>query len=405
MATYEEEIRQRLSDAAFRRARGAGAVPPTSAVPPVEPKPGALGRMAGTMPTFGRAVTRIARPLAAAARFAAPVASGAAALGAEGLGVLEAATDPGKTKLDVAARGAEGVSRLASAAAGAGIGFAGGGPFGAAVGGTAGYFAPNAIYAARDWWRGDKGVAPVTTVPVAPAAAPTDAFIPPSGAVDAVTMGQNNLRLPSAPSAAPAATPSAGYKPMTAADIRGTVIPRRGTGAFVNNTTGAVTNFAPTPDAPLGAVPEYRPRTYIGALLDMKRGAMTEARAAKVAAAQPALNKANAETEEINIRRDLAAKYLEQNPTDFAGASVVFKGGALPGATYSESLTSMPDKSGAITLLQRSGPGAGTVRKAAPQPATRVATRADFVADVKRMGSKDAVLREYARRNITPPEE
>ena len=229
-----------------------------------------------------------------------------------------------------------------------------------------------------------KGMAGVPEgAPAAPAPA-EDVFVPPSGAVDAVTMGQNNLRLLSAPPAVPAAIPNAGYKPMTAADIRGTVIPRRGTGAFVNNTTGAVTNFAPTPDAPLGAVPEYRPRTYIGALLDMKRGAMTDARAAKVAAALPALNRANAETEEINIRRALAAKYLEQNPTDFAGASVVFKGGALPQDTNVFLPTTDPNK---IDVGNRAS---GAVRRVTPMARATEQTIKDTLATNPQLGGDRA---------------
>ncbi|MCR4302150.1 MAG: hypothetical protein NUV51_11105 [Sulfuricaulis sp.] len=99
--------------------------------------------------------------------------------------------------------------------------------------------------------------------------------------------------------------------------------------------------------------------------------------------------KTGAETEELGVRRLLAAEYLRKNPGDVAGASVVLKGGALPGPTFSESLTSMADpKTGAITLLQRSGPGAGAVRKAVPTGAPY--TQADFNALKAKYPSKTA---------------
>ena len=314
---------------------------------------------------------------------------------------------------------------------------------------------------ANEYWDGT-GTPPVAPVPT-PVAAPAFGAAPAAPrAFQADVRRVDNALLP-----------PAGPAPLTAAGIRGAVIPPPGTGAFVNNITGAVTNLD-TREAGFGAVPQMvdaatydqmrgaapraadfglpdrtpiqRRHTWagnaVGAKLNInkatgdarqaagyaKLGAdtalrrdvtaatreghlLTAATARERTAAESVgwgakAAKAAAETDEIGIRSALAAEYLRRNPDDVAGASVVFKGGALPGASYTVPATSMADpKTGAIDVLQERGPGAGVIRKVVPTSPAQTATKADFAADMKRMGSKEAVLREYARRNITPPKD
>lgn len=201
--------------------------------------------------------------------------------------------------------------------------------------------------------------------------------------------------------------------PFTAEDIRGSRVPVRGTGAFMNS-RGEVTNLDTRASAPVAEAPEANygvAGNMIGAMMNQRRAAATEARgvatnkmlmdyALKAPGAQESANKAAihaATLEQAKRAADAGA-----SPSD---VSLILAGRAPVSPTFGVVDTIMPDKTGAVPVLQRSGPGAGTIRTVTPQPAARTATAADLAADVKRLGSKEVVLREYARRNITPPKE
>lgn len=400
---YEDEVRKRLSDMVQRRAMGAvpPVAPPVAPVAPVAPPTTAAQRMAATVPALRGAAGRSLGAISKAARVAGPVAAGAVALGTEGLGTLEVATDPTKTKLDVATRGAEGVARLASAGAGAGIGFAGGGPLGALAGGAAGYLAPDIVFAIRDYLQGrtpSGNVAP-TAAPVAAPVAAEAPFVPPPGAVNAETLGQANLQTAAAPG-------FGARRPFTSADIDNGRVPAPGTGVIRNNATGRLIQIdSPPPPAAVSAEPPLEPgyqgiRGYVGALMNQRRAAQTEAQKMATALKMPELYKTTAEAAKLEAIQKLAA--AEPDP--------VKKAAILSGYAPAESSVTVPqgymgDFTKDIPVITTKGPGAGTVRLTQPLRAGQVATAADLAADIKRLGSRAAVLAEYKRRNITPPKE
>ena len=218
-----------------------GATPANAAPAAVEAAPGPIGRIAQQVPTLLRGAKTAGTVVKAGggllSRFL-PWTAGAAATGGEVLGTMDKAADPASTGLDVATRAAEGVGRLGSMAAGAGLGAVAAGPVGGAIGGTLGYFAPNAIYAVRDWLRGDTPKPPAAAAP-----APVVVHGSGGGAAPAVAV----------PAAAAPAAPV--VPPFTSADIDGNRVPLPGMGAFRNNRTGVVTNLDTRDPAGFGAAP------------------------------------------------------------------------------------------------------------------------------------------------------
>lgn len=97
----------------------------------------------------------------------------AAGVGAEALDVANVARNPSSTGIDVATQVARGGSKLAAAAAGAGLGAATPIPGGALIGGTLGYFAPELVYKGIDWLTG-RGEAPKLGAKPAPTVTPDE---------------------------------------------------------------------------------------------------------------------------------------------------------------------------------------------------------------------------------------
>lgn len=508
-ADYESQVAARakmLADAAKARLAGVGPAP--SVVAPVANT--VTGRMAAQIPTFAPGMRAVGGVLGTAGRFALPVAGAATAVGLEGMGVMDVANDPTTSKIDVATRTAEGVGRLAGAGAGAGLGAAGGSAFGplgtlagGVLGGTAGYLAPNAAYAVRDWWQGRTApagpgaVSPAASAtPVAPATLPSFPYNPNEAVMGAANLARLRAANPDAVSPPPPP------RPFTSADFdNGMSIQRtdtQGMGAIRRN--GVVTNFgAPMTDAQVAAqnnapasiytlhpsqagYEAARARAAVGeggpggamtselvqrqelkrsmdAQLDYARSAHDIARQAvagtpqnspayasmyNAALAHAGANNFGTIAEQAATRRMTAADavaqrrearaattadlILKQNSPEARKAEVeramlearfgaamkapdvdtamsYIGGPAVSDPRFIPDPNSMPDKAGAINLIQSSGRGAGSAIKVVPRPAVQIATSADFAADVKRMGSRDAVLREYAKRNITPPRE
>lgn len=132
-----------------------------------------------------------------------------------------------------------------------------------------------------------------------------------------------------APVAAPTMEPA--YTGMTAADIHGTTIPPRGTGAIVNESTGKVTNIgSPTPAGP-GAAPQgYRAApgslaSFYGAGMRMKQAAATDAAARATALKLPEFAKTGAEATILSERMKLAAA-----ETDPAKKAAILSGTSFP---------------------------------------------------------------------------
>lgn len=115
---------------------------------------------------------------------------------------------------------------------------------------------------------------------------------------------------PAFASAAPTMEPA--YTGMTAADIHGTTIPPRGTGAIVNESTGKVTNIgSPTPAGP-GAAPQgYQAApgslaSFYGAGMRMKQAATKDAAARTAALKLPETMKTAEETKKLTELNRLA---------------------------------------------------------------------------------------------------
>lgn len=176
MSLYEDMISKIAGDTLNWKGRvpGFGATPATAA--PAAPAPAALvvapnmqvgpylgrtGRMAEQVPTLLKG----ARGLWGLLGKTAPVIGPAVAGIGEVTGIAESIADPERSGVQTATRAAEGVSRLAGMGAGTGLGFAGGGPWGALAGGALGYVLPEAAFAVRDAFRGGArpDVKPTTT--------------------------------------------------------------------------------------------------------------------------------------------------------------------------------------------------------------------------------------------------
>ena len=388
--------------------------------------PTMLERMGEELPTASKFVRAVPAALRTAGRFGARLAgttgravapfagpaAGALMVGAETLGVADKANDPNATGYDVATRAAEGVGRLGAMGAGAGLGAAAGsafGPVGTAVGGvvggTAGYLLPNAIYAARDWWRG-RDAAPAKAVPTAaPVTAPTQLAVPNTGAATIRGVESSYGAVP-----APA---NAAFTTPTAADISGTGIPVSGTGGFVNTRTGAVTAIdsrgAPGYGAESGVATTSRADgsvgSYVGALMNQRQAATTQARQLAQQkyqleygnrAAQGAHYAAQASNE--NLRTTAALAHLAKNPGDYAGAAGIASGRMQP----QEQNVFLPTMDqGKVDVGNRR---TGGVERVTVQPRP---TESDIAADMKRINpatkkpfTREEVLGAYRVRGI-----
>lgn len=178
-------------------------------------------------------------------------------------------------------------------------------------------------------------VAPAPAIAPAPTAAPDMSL-----ANELYNQGTQARPLP-APG--PGALP--GVAPMTATDIRGTAVPPSGTGGFVNNATGAVTNLdtrVAGPGAEAGGfVNRAAPgslASFFGAAMNQKQIAATETRdLAKAKLAQefalklPGAMKDTAEAGNVSLRSQAAQAHLAANPGDYAGAAGIASGRIQPG--------------------------------------------------------------------------
>jgi hypothetical protein len=390
-------------EAAGRRFGGRmGAVPPTTPAAPVAPAAPttALGRMAAELPTMGRFVRGadgVLRAVGGASARALPVVGGALAVAGEAAGVAEKVADPFATGADVATRAAEGVGRMGSMAAGAGLGGLAAGPLGAIAGGTAGYFAPNAIYAARDWWQ-NRGAKPTTAPDTAPAVLPRvmgPGAVP--GSQSQVRAVDNSLEAPLYPNGAPVTA-------MTPADVRGSTIPASGTGAIMNSRTGVVTNLdsrgaEPEPAAPrTGRTANGLPDVggFFGATAHLRQ--IAQDNALKTARAKMQLEYGNkaaqgahyeAQATNENLRTAAAAAHLRAYPGDFAMAASIASGRIQP-----------PDQKVFLPTMDQGKVDVGDRRSGAiervsvqPRP-----TENDILADMKAINK--ATKKPYTREEV-----
>ena len=117
---------------------------------------------------------------------------------------------------------------------------------------------------------------------------------------------------------------------MTAADIHGTTIPPRGTGAILNESTGKITNIgSPTPAGPGAVPPEFKAApgslaSFYGAGMRMKQAAATDAAARATALKLPEFAKTGAEATLLSERVKLA------NATDDPKVKAAILGGYSP---------------------------------------------------------------------------
>lgn len=270
--------------------------------------PGMVGRAMAKLPGFGATgrflATKVALPLGI------------------GAGLVKSATDtPEEVKANADQQGIDFNSF--------------GGRVGANVLNTAANVG-NAVTGGLAGWVGDKisgGVQGIRNVaeggtffdPVKPAGGAVAKPAPGPGANTAMDREDANDFAPNpgfgAVANAPAAPALAPAVPFTAGDVRGNRVPAAGTGAFMNNSTGAVTNLDTRPTGPEAPVyPQYPMGSWangMGALMNIHR----EQAAASGAAAkykidtefgagsdkQASANKTRAETASIMERQRLAA--------------------------------------------------------------------------------------------------
>lgn len=191
------------------------------------------------------------------------------------------------------------------------------------------------------------------------------------------------------------------------------VLPQPGTGMVTNNQTGEVIYRRTTP-APEGYGTTERPRAsadavggLIGGMLEMGANTGDRKRATRAA------------IEDAKLRQDAALKgpgmmgdqlalsmalEVAKRGGDPREVMATLKGHQSPGAQVPLGIQPMTvDPKNPVANVFN--PATGMVQQTQIKPAHQTATRADFAADIKRLGSRERVLQEYARRNITPPKE
>ena len=395
-------------DALIRQMAGETAAPATTTTAPAATTPTtARGRMAAQVPTLAkgvRAAGRGARGFGALFGRALPFVGPAVAGIGEVTSIAESAADPEQSGIQTTQRAVEGISRLAGMGAGAGLGFAGGGPWGALAGGAAGFALPEAAFTIRDLFSG--GTKPVAVTPpvVAPstALAPDEAFIP--GAVS----GAQGVFIP------PTATPIRGYgannqpyQPVTRTvnpdgtiSITGEGSPRFSGGAGLSGFGAAPgVGFQPAPLPRLGAGGEPArvsasvgniAGNYMGALIGLKQAAGAERRSSAQTKMlmdymlrRPAAEKAELESEMLTRRLGL-------NPLDpsSARAASLIGGPALPAPPTAQTplgiqpLT-MDPKNPVANVFD---PATRTITSTPIRPAQQTMTRADVAAQARAKG-------------------
>lgn len=376
--SYDAEVQKRLSEMAQRRAFGAGGATPAATVTsPVVPSVAAVPKPTGLAYRLGKWGGRIFAPLG---------------LGAMGIGMADKAAE-----INASPESKGAIENTLNVLSGADItGF--GGWLGRKLTGRPEPTVPTIL------------PAPPGPVPGAPLeesgqfpAIPMTGVVPPVGATPPVA-------------------------PFTAADVRGTRIPTPGTGAILNNRTGVVTNInAPMTPEDIAAnemraqgravygVDNREPAfgataggDAIAAIMNIKErtGKAVQAQAVNKMLMDYALKAPGAS--ESAAKAQIHAATLEQarlaaeRGATPAETSAILAGRAPVMPTFGESLTSMPDKAGTLTLIQRTGPGAGAVRKVVPTPAQRTLTRAQVVAQARANGeTPEQGLARAKAQNIT----
>lgn len=220
--------------------------PPASAAaaaaapkPPVPKPAGVRAASAGN-----KMLGRVAMPIAATV---------------EGLRTYSDVTTPGMSTADKVARGAEATGRLAGAYVGAQGGGALGamtGPFapvaapvGAVAGGALGYFAPDLVNTAVNWFRGtDTELASDKASRLRAEQAPQPVAPTPTPAVASAPAGPSRPVIPPAISALIPGSPEARAANKA---LEGRGVPEPGTGILRNDQTGNITTFNTPPMAPL----------------------------------------------------------------------------------------------------------------------------------------------------------
>ena len=244
---------------------------------------------------------------------------------------------------------------------------------------------PDAMTEASPTWAPASGaVAPATASPPAPVTA------------DEIVTGQRNLQAVNAPQANGA--------PLTATDIRGTMVPKPGTGAFVNNTTGKVTNLTAQPTG-YGAAPvAYQSArggmgAFVGAMLNMKRSAAQDKQAQESALKLPDMTKNAYEAEALRQRIALA-----NQQTDPLMRAAILAGhnppeNRLQAPPNLQPLPGDKDQSGVVFDANT-----GTFRKVPIQPAAKNITMAEATASAEKNGlnlTPAQIRAELAQRGYT----
>ena len=338
------------------------------------PKPTTMmGRIGAEFPTIKRGLGAIPDALARM-RGAVPSWMGSGAVGGgvagalsavpEVIGAMDVANDPNTTKLDVGTRIGEGMFRTGMTGLGAGIGaVAGGGlasiPLAAAMG-----YGGNKL---ADWllsMRGDSTPA----APTAPTAAPTGPVGPAVSDYgrlydrqQATELGTGSNQTMEGASGAAGETLNRKVAPWTAADIRGTRIPERGTGAIqVGNGPVRTIDTRPTGAGAVAPVADGSVGSYVGALMNQRQAGLTAQReAATYKVNTDAAARFGASASQAGINSAVLAEY---NRAKAAGLSPAELGAILgkhpPPAEYRFPDTGMPipgDKNPRAIRVSRGG--------------------------------------------------
>lgn len=268
VAQYGEPAVAAMEAAGQRFGAGISSAAPPAAAPLAAPTQGFIAR---ELPTFAKGFGALRSAASTVAPFVAPAV--------EAGRVVASAVDPTQSKGETGLRTLMGAGRLAGMGAGAALGSALG-PVGTIVGGAAGYMLPDVT----EW--GARKVTDAFSAP-APATIPLARGTVAPGVLDPTMNAETAVTSPPAPPAVPGFGALPPVAPFTAQDIRATNrVPVSGTGAFVNNTTGVVTNLdtRAAQAAEAAGTGTYQPRSpaaqFFGAGMRQRQAAKAEDRAA-----------------------------------------------------------------------------------------------------------------------------
>lgn len=175
--------------------------------------------------------------------------------------------------------------------------------------------------------------------------------------------------------------------PFTAADIEGTRVPASGFGAFRRTTPGnegdVVNLGSPVPMGPSAIPGRYVPKTFAGQAVQAGGDLALMGNQARYNALYAKLMMDYQSRIDAAAARGVeAAKINAGNPQ------------------FSVPLSAMPDKTGALPVIQNRGFGAGTMRMVTP---TRPFTKEDLAANMKSSGrTREEVLRDARARGYEP---